>query len=576
MPSERAAAASTGRRLVSGSRAARRHLAVTGVLGAASALLIVAQAALLAYVVNAVFMNGADLGEVSTALLALIAIAGGRTLAVAGFEYSGRRGAQRAMTELRLGMLQRLLDDCPASLADERSGELAATAVNGVDALESYFARYLPQAALATLVPFAILVYVAGVDVESAILLAVTAPLIPVFMVLIGRASEHSARKRWQTLSLLSAHFLDVVYGLPTLRAHNRANAQVGGIATAGERFKDETMRTLRIAFLSALVMELLAMMGTALVAATVGVQLVAGSLEFEHGLAVLLMAPELYQPFRQLGAQFHASAEGVTAAERIFEVIDRKPDVPATRATSTAPNPAVTPIEFCSVVYEYPGGRGQALIDVSFTIAPREHVALVGPSGAGKTTIAKLLLRLADPAAGAIECGGVDLRNVNAHEWRRLVAWVPQRPYIFAATLRENVLLANPDCPGDLLDQALERAALANVVCGLPDGVDTRIGEGGRPLSLGEAQRIGLARAFVRDCPLAILDEPTAYLDQTTAESVSRSIAEYGVGRSLLLITHDPARVAPPNRILYCELGHVLSEPSNNMQTAPGETLPA
>lgn len=561
MPSERAAATSTGRRLLRASGAARRHLAVTGVLGAASALLIVAQAVLLAFVVNAVFMDGAELGEVSWALLALTAIAGGRSLAVAGFEYSGRRGAQRAMADLRREMLQRLLHDCPAAPAGDHSGELAATAVNGVDALESYFARYLPQTVLAAFVPIAILVYVTGADIESAILLAVTAPLIPVFMVLIGRASEQSTRRRWQTLSLLSSHFLDVVRGLPTLRAHNRAKAQVEGIAAAGERFKTETMRTLRIAFLSSLVLELLAMLGTALVAATVGVQLAAGSLAFEPGLAVLLMAPELYQPFRQLGAQFHASAEGVTAAERIFEVIDREPDVRVAPAPTAAPNPAAAPIALHSVAYSYPGARGQVLNDVSFTIAPGRHIVLAGPSGAGKSTVAKLLLRLTDPTSGVVECGGTNLRDVDPREWRRLVAWVPQRPFLFAASVRDNVLLANPGCPDSRLSEALERAALTDVVRGLPDGIDTRVGEGGRPLSLGEAQRVGLARAFVRDCRLAIFDEPTAYLDKATADSVFDSIAEYGANRSLLLITHDLARATPADTIVRCERGGECTE---------------
>ena len=321
-----------GRRLARSSRAARVHLAVAVGVGALSTVLVIAQAALFARVISGVFVGGEDLADVRSELAALVAVAGGRGLTTAGFEIAGRVGAARVMAGLREQLVRKLLRERPGGLADEQSGELAAVAVQGVEALEPYFARYLPQLVLAALTPLAILAWVLPRDWQAAAILAVTLPLIPLFMVLIGGLAERRTRARWQTLALLSARFLDTVGGLETLRAFGRADDQEEAIGASSDAYRRTTLETLRIAFLSALVLELLAMLGTALVAVTVGVQLAAGDLGLEAGLTVLLLAPELYAPVRQLGAQFHASADGLAAAGRILAVLDLPPsaEVPA------------------------------------------------------------------------------------------------------------------------------------------------------------------------------------------------------------------------------------------------------
>ncbi len=301
-PEARSRARETQRRLTRTSRAARAHLGVTVVLGLLATALIVAQATLLAHVIVGAFLGGESLAELAPLLVWLAAVSVARGLVDAGFEAGGRLGAARVMAELRSRLVRHLLLVRPGALQGERSGELATAAVQGVDALEAYFARYLPQVVLAALAPLVILAWTVPRDWEAAAILAVTAPLIPVFMVLIGRLAERTTQRRWRRLSRLSARFLDLVGGLETLRAHGRAEAQADSIAAAGESYRRETMRTLRIGFLSALVLELLAMIGVAMVAATVGIQLAEGALGLTAGLTVLILAPEVYMPLRRLG----------------------------------------------------------------------------------------------------------------------------------------------------------------------------------------------------------------------------------------------------------------------------------
>jgi thiol reductant ABC exporter CydD subunit len=425
----------------------------------------------------------------------------------------------------------------PAALDGVESAEVATAAVDGVDALETVFARYLPQIALAVAVPVAVLALVAYIDPLSAGLMLLTLPLVPVFMWLIGRYTAHRARERWQAMALLSGHFLDVVRGLPTLRAFNRGAAQAERVEAVSEEYRRATMGTLRVAFLSGAVLELAATLGVALIAVTVGVRLVDGAIGLEPALTVLVLAPELYLPIRNLAAQYHAGADGLAVSQRLLDLIDDAEAAP--QGTHPAPSPRDVPVRIERVTVAYPGRPAPALHRFSLELDPGETVALVGPSGAGKSTVASLLLGFAEPSAGRVLVGGIDLADCDAASWHAQVAWVPQRPTLFHGTVAANIALGAPGATDDAIRDAARRAGADAVVRALPDGYGTLIGEAGRGLSAGQRQRIALARAFFRDAALVILDEPTANLDAAGAGRVAEAIARLDC--TVLLITHDP-----------------------------------
>jgi thiol reductant ABC exporter CydD subunit len=567
------------RRLAAESRAARTHLSLAAVLGAIEAGLIVAQAVLLATVIALAALHGAGLRALRSDLIALASVLGARALVSAGFEFSGRLGATRVMSELRGRLVGHLLVRAPGQRPPGvRTGDLAASAVTGVDALEAYFAGYLPQLMLASIVPVAVLVSVATVDPVSAAILAVSIPILIGFMILVGKGTKAQTRKRIGALSTLSAHFLDVVRGLETLRSYRRESAQEQILGQVGDHYRRETMATLRMAFVSSLVLELCAMLGTAVVAATIGVELTTGAITLQAGLTVLLLAPEMYGPLRQVGQQFHASADGVAAAERIFDTL-AQPAVYAAEAEMPArqvPDPRSRAIRLEGVRYEYPGRPGVVLQDVDLELAPGTITALVGASGSGKSTIARLLLRFADPTGGAIRCDERDLRECDVALWREQVAWVPQHPTLFTGTLADNVRLGAPDASDDQVLAALRAAGAQGLITSLPDGLATAIGETGRRISAGQRQRVAVARAFLRDAALLILDEPTAHLDQDTAESVGDAIERLARGRTTLLIVHDKALAGRADRIVTIADGQIVSASPGIGRRGTGQRHPS
>jgi len=524
-------------RLLRRARAARLLLATDTAIGLATALLVLLQATLLATIVARAF-RGAPLDDVSGELILLVLAFAGRGLLAWGFEVAGRRAAWTVLSELRLALVERRLRAQPAALDGAESAEIAAAAVQGVDGLEAYFGRYLPQVVLACLVPVAVLGWAAWIDFESALIMLVTLPLVPLFMWLIGRYTEERTRERWHALRLLSTHFLDVVRGLPTLRAFNRSRAQGESIVEVSERYRRATMGTLRLGFLSGSVLELAATLSVALVAVTVGVRLVSGGLGLQAGLTVLILAPELYAPLRQLGAQFHASADGLAVADRMLSLLEAPPAVGA-GGRLVAPNPAEAPVRFERVSFAYPSRPELVLDELDLELLPGETVALVGASGTGKSTVANLLLRFAEPIAGRVTVGGMDLAECRTDVWRGLIAWVPQRPTIFRGTVADNIRLGFPHASQDRTREAAMLAGADHFVRGLPCGYETLVGDGGRPLSAGERRRIALARAFLRDAPFVILDEPTADLDRVSADVVAEGVERLRPGRTVLLIAH-------------------------------------
>src|SRR5689334_23476346 len=494
-------------RLLRHARAARGYLIFTVGLGLAVTALVLVQAGLLAHALAPAAL-GTGAAVLWPTLAVLLAVVAARALAAGGGEAVALRAAAKVKAQLRARLTAHTLRLGPAWLGGQRPGEIATLATKGLDALDPYFARYLPQLVLAVAVPMAVLARVAAADWISAVVIAVTLPLIPVFAVLVGLHTKARTQRQWRLLATLGGHFLDVVEGLPTLKLFGRARAQEQVIQQVSEAHRKATMGTLRVAFLSALVLELAAALATALVAVEVGLRLLAGHLGYQTALLVLLLTPEAYLPLRAVGAQFHASMEGATAAARACAILDTPPAGPATAGSRPGPGaPATVDLRTCTIELNeacvaYPGRSALALAGVSLEIGPCERITVTGASGAGKSTLLALLLRFAEPTAGTIAAGGIPLAELDLDAWRAQIAWVPQRPHLFAGTVAGNIALGQPDASREAIERAAALASAAEFIKALPAGLDTELGEGAGRLSAGERQRIALARAFLRDAP--------------------------------------------------------------------------
>ncbi|TMQ91530.1 thiol reductant ABC exporter subunit CydD, partial [Actinomadura soli] len=538
-------------RLLKHARTTRVFLVASVALGAATAGLIIAQATLLAGMLTRAFLGGATLGDLRVPLLLLLAVVLGRALVAWLQEVAAHRSSAAVKSQLRARLLAHALRLGPRWLSGERSGELATLATRGIDALDDYFSRYLPQLVLAVIVPVAVGARILLGDWLSAVTIAVTLPLIPVFAILVGLTTQRKMDRQWRTLSVLSAHFLDVVAGLPTLKIFGRARAQADKIREVTGRHRRATMSTLRIAFLSALVLELLSTLSVALVAVSIGLRLVEGGLGLETALLVLILAPEAYLPLRQVGAQYHASVEGLTAAGRIFEVIETPLPASASGGRTDVPDLARATIRLDGVTVAYDGRDAPALDGLSLTVHPGETVALTGPSGAGKSTALSVLLGFVRPDSGRVLVDWADLADLDPDAWRARIAWVPQRPHLFTGTIAANIRLGRPDASdADVRAAALAANAL-DFIDALPDGFDTRLGERGLGLSAGQRQRIALARAFLRDAPLLLLDEPTSNLDTESEAAVLEAVRRLAASRTVILVAHRPALAALADRTI-------------------------
>jgi thiol reductant ABC exporter CydD subunit len=546
-------------------RSVRPLLTLDVALGIATATAVVLQATMLARIVARAF-DGVTLRRLSPELAVLAVAFAARAACAWGMEITGRRAACSVLSELRGALLAKRLRTQPLGTDGASGAEIAAVSVQGIDALEGYFARYLPQVVLASVVPLIVIAWVAVVDWESALIMALTLPLVPLFMWLIGRYTEQRTRERWHALRGLSTHFLDVVRGLPTLRAFGRAHDEVAVLGEVSERYRTTTMETLRVSFLSGSVLELAATLGVALVAVTAGVRLVGGELGLQAAMTAIVLAPELYLPFRRLGAEYHASADGLAVAERMFALLDAPRAAPR-GGSHRPPNPAVVPVRLERLSFSYSTRAASVLDGLDLEIWPGEAVALVGKSGAGKSTVAALLLGLLEPTSGRILVGGVDLAACDLQAWRRRIAWVPQHPSLIRGTVADNIRLGDADASDARVLDAAMLAGAHGLITALPDGYATRVGEGERSLSPGERRRVGLARAFLRDAPLVILDEPTADLDPDSVAAVSSAVERLRERRSLLLIAHRPELVRHADRVV--ELVDGASVPAADRKAA-------
>ncbi|WP_432085968.1 thiol reductant ABC exporter subunit CydD [Streptomyces sp. bgisy095] len=534
-------------RLLRYARATRLFLIAVVVLGLVGAALVVAQAMLVAEIVVGSFKEGRSVSALATPLLLLAGVAVARGLVSWLTELAAHRASAAVKSELRGRLLGRAAALGPGWLSGQRAGSLIALATRGVDALDDYFARYLPQLGLAVVVPVAVLARIVTEDWVSAAIIVVTLPLIPLFMILIGWYTQARMDRQWKLLSRLSGHFLDVVAGLPTLKIFGRAKAQAESIRAITSEYRQATMRTLRIAFLSSFALELLATLSVALVAVTIGMRLVHGDLDLYTGLVILILAPEAYLPLRQVGAQYHAAAEGLAAAEEIFDVLERP-----VRDGGTGAAPDSVRLALDAVTVRHAGRVEPSLDAATLTVEPGETVALVGPSGSGKSTLLDVVLGFTAPEpGGTVRVGGEDLAGLDPEAWRSRIAWVPQRPYLFAGTIAENVRLARPDASDEAVREALRDAGADGFVAELPDGIGTPLGEDGAGLSAGQRQRLALARAFLADRPLLLLDEPTAALDGETEAGVVDAVRRLAAGRTVLLVVHRPALLAVADRVV-------------------------
>jgi thiol reductant ABC exporter CydD subunit len=561
------------RRLLASGRVASVALAAAVLLGVAVACLAVAQAWLLARTITGAFLDGEGAADLALPLAALALVLAVRALLSWAAEVVAQRISGAVKAGLRVRLLSRAVALGPRWAAGQASGELVLLATRGLDALDGYYGRYLPQLALGVVVPVVVVGCLLVVDVVAAITVALTVPLIPMFMVLIGRMSEAHRRRRWTALSRLAHRFGDVVAGLPTLRAYGRAEAQVAILRRITDAYRTTTLATLRIAFLSALTLELLATISVALVAVGVGLRLATGGMTLESGLFVLVLAPEAYLPLRRLGAEFHASEEGLTAAREAFAVIDAPlPPVGA----GLAPPERIGGLVVEGVGVAQPGRDVVAPAGASLVVRLGEVVAVTGPSGAGKSTLLAVILGLLAPTTGrvrvlgpdgggvgesaageiSVDESGIDVRDLDPDAWRSRVAWVPQAPWLFAGSVADNVLMGAPDASEAAVAEAMRAVGLADVAPTLA------LGERGSGLSSGQRRRVGLARALVRRAPVLLLDEPTAGLDADAEAAVMRAVrAAADEGAAVLLVAHRPGAVAGADRTV--EVGWAAVEPA-------------
>jgi thiol reductant ABC exporter CydD subunit len=529
-------------------RATRAFIGASIGLGVLTALLVIAQAWLLAFVIARAF-SGSGLSQLQVPLVMLLVVVIARAAVACAAEVVASRSSTLAKSQLRTALLERVAALGPGRVGGERTGAIATLATRGIDALDDYFALYLPQVLLAVIVPFAVLAALVASDWISAAIVAFTLPLIPVFMALVGAATRDRTAAQLRTLQRLAGHFLDVVSGLPTLKVFGAAKRQTQVIAEISDRHRVATMAALRVTFLSSLILELLSTISVALVAVAVGLRLLGGHLDLRTAMFVLVLAPEAYVPLRALGANYHASAEGISAAEQVFAVLET-PLPPRGRRT-VVPDPATAGLAVQELSVEYPGRGTPALHAVSLAVAPGEIIAVTGPSGCGKSTLLSVILGFMGPTAGSVSIGDCDLSDLDPDAWRTRLAWMPQRPHLFKGSIADNIALSRPQASQAELGSAVTAAGLDAVVAARPEGMRASIGERGGQLSAGERQRVALARLFLQDAPLLLLDEPTANLDGETEDQVLAAVRRLVRGRTVILVAHRPALVGLADRVI-------------------------
>jgi ATP-binding cassette subfamily C protein CydD len=540
-------------------RLARRPISLAIALGVLSGFLLIPQAWCLAHAVNAVILQHAPLAQVLPWLWPLPVIFVLRFAVMRASEHVAMQAAILVKENVRSDLVRHLQALGPAYVHGRHSGELAVATVDGVEALEPYYARYLPHMAVVALVPLSILAFVFPLDWISGLVLLISAPLIPLFMVLIGGGAERLNRRQWRQLARMSAHFLDALQGLTTLKLFNASRREAQLIARISDDYRKRTMSVLRVAFLSALALEFFATVSIAVVAVLIGFRLLHAQMGFEAGFFILLLAPEFYLPLRALGQHYHARMEAIGAAERIVEVLEAPlPHMAPTRARPLLGRDIE--LRFEDVYYAYEPGR-EALRGAAFSVAPGRVTALVGPSGAGKSTALNLLLGFVRAQCGKVLIGGHDLIQLDMEYWLSHVAWVPQRPHLFRGSVLDNVRMLDGTIGFAAVRAAAQQAHAEEFIEGLPQGYETEVGERGQNLSGGQVQRLALARAFLKDAPVLLMDEATSSLDPETEALITEAITRLAQARTVLLIAHRLRTVRNADCIVVMDGGRVVEQ---------------
>ena len=537
----------------------RAPFIISLISGVIASGLLIAQAFYLSKIIDSAFIQKIGLEK----LLPLLSFFAFFSLLRMAFNWASHSEANRGTIAIRENIFSRLIERVgalgPIYTRSVQSGRLSTTLLKGVEALDAYYSQYIPQIFFALFTPLLIVCTIFPADPISGWILLASAPLIPFFMIVIGKSASAMTEKQWKTMSRMSGYFLDVLQGLPTLKLFAQSRSQRASIEKTGETFRHATMRVLKIAFLSSLTLELVGTIGIAIVAVGIGLRMMDGKLSFQHALFVLVLTPDFYLPLRQLGTKFHAGMEGVSASKEIFAILDQSSGAGENKNGLMKQDSAGTyPILCSNLSFTYPDASLPAIDGINFIIPESKTTAIIGPSGSGKSTMINLLLRFLEPGTGSITINNSPIHDIPLEQWHRQISWVPQHPYLFNASLKENILLARPDASEVEINEALTKTGLASFVNSLANGLDKMIGEQGSRLSGGEAQRVALARAFLKNAPLLILDEPTSHTDPELEAALRNSMEELMKGRTTVIIAHRLETIRSADQIVVFSQGKI------------------
>jgi ATP-binding cassette subfamily C protein CydD len=533
--------------------------------GVGATLSLVAQLLAVALAVAGVFLDGQTLDDVWPLLALAFGLLLLRVVLGIGGELAARRSADRLVGTLRRDLTGQLLRLGPTWTTRERSGEISGVLIGGLEAIEEYMTQYVPTRWLAMIVPLLVLLLVLVLDPPSVLVLLFTGPLLLLLLAVIGGRTHAVSQRRFLEMRTLSAFFLDILRGIATLKMFGRSREQVDNLDRVSRRYGDATMDVLRTAFQTSLVLEWGATIAIALVAVEIGLRLLEGMIPFERALAVLLVTPEFFLPLRALAVRFHVGTAGQAVIGRTFEILDEPASVTdvagaAERTASTTPARTQPPaIAFEGVTFTYPGREAPALDGADLVLARGASVALVGASGAGKSTLTSLLLRFIEPDAGRLVVDGQPLGDIGLHAWRASTAWVPQRPHLFDGSVGDNVRMGRPGASDSEVQAAVRAANAADFIDRLPAGLETAVGEAGLRLSGGQRQRLAIARAFLRDAPVLILDEATSHQDEASEAAIADALERLMAGRTVLVVAHRLRLAQRADRVAVLDHGQVI-----------------